>query len=898
MTSEREIIRCFADAVRLQIEHAARDAGCDLREIPPVTLMALLCGGAFSAVARTGADIKSPVFVTGPMALPAVGGILEALMTSAIDGVRALDRDQTLSRRGLEREITWRLQQVLASEDEQAASLRAEIAAVFEGTDVMRSVLVTAIETENQQLLNDVVAAIDVLSSAFGEMNFLLREGDYGTAEMQRRLDGQGAEFRMLSELVRRQSADVRIVRENLAAIRKRQSLAGLGAVGAAADGMGWSGGCPYRGLLPFDQAHAGVFYGRQRMTADLIVKLTERLTGPAMVVVSGASGAGKSSLLHAGLLPALAAGRQLEGSDRWPRVVMTPTGDPLSELAARLASLGGGDVAAIRRDLADPGPAHLAVGQAVLAGHSRPGDRQPADGRPRRLVLVVDQFEEVFTLNSDRGDTDQQAFIAALCAAASRPSSPDGEPPALVVLAVRGDFWDRCAAHAGLARMMQDGLFVVGPMTDAELRETITSPAAAAGLQIDANLADIILSDLRTAGREETEGILPLVSQAMMLTWEKREGDRLTVRGYNETGGVARSVEFGAEAVYAALPDAEQLITRELFQALVLISPDGQLARRPARRTDLCPDRRGAARRAIDNVLEAFAGSRLLLLDRDTVQISHDVLLRAWPRLRGWLDSEQANWLVYSQLQHDAVEWAEHRKDSSFLYRGNQLGAVQQAAARWAADPARYPALTRDQSEFLQASSHGATRSTRIRRTAVLALALLLIVSVAGFAVASQADRIANQQRNEAVSNQLAVVAGQLSATDSSLVAQFDVAANQFSSTPDSETRLLDLTTTPLSSRLTIPGNWAGPVAFSPDGKVLAVIGSQGLWLWNVADPTHPARVGHLMTGTAESLESLAFSPDGKTLAVGGGDQAMERRRPGPPIPASPVTARCHRLW
>src|SRR6185437_2215744 len=162
-----------------------------------------------------------------------------------------------------------------------------------------------------------------------------LRESDYGTAEMQRRLDGQGAEFRVLSELVRRQSADVRIVRENLAAIRTRQSLASLGAVGAAG-GTSWSGGCPYRGLLPFDQAHAGVFYGRQRMTADLIVKLTERLTGPAMVVVSGASGAGKSSLLHAGLLPALAAGRQLEGSDRWARVNMTPTGDPLSELAVR----------------------------------------------------------------------------------------------------------------------------------------------------------------------------------------------------------------------------------------------------------------------------------------------------------------------------------------------------------------------------------------------------------------------------------------------------------------------------------------------------------------------------------------------------------------------------------
>jgi WD40 repeat protein len=887
VTSEREIIRCFTDAVRLQIEHAARDAGRDLREISPVALLALLCGGAFSAVAGTGADIRNPVFVTGPMALPPAGGILEALMASAIDGVRALDRDQTLPPNDLAREITWRLQQVLASEDDQAAGLRAEIAAVFEGSDVMRSALVTAIETENQQLLNDVIAAIDVLSSAFGEMNFLLCEGDYGTAEMQRRLDGQGAEFRALSELARRQSADVRIVRENLAAIRTRRSLAGLGAVGTAAGGTSWGGGCPYRGLLPFDEAHAGVFYGRQRMTADLIVKLTERLTGPAMVVVSGASGAGKSSLLHAGLLPALAAGRQLEGSDRWPCVVMTPAGDPLSELATRLASLGGGDVAAIRRDLAHPGRAHLAVGQAVRAGHSRPGARPPAGGWPRRLVLVVDQFEEVFTLNSGRGDAGQQAFIAALCAAATRPSGPDGEPPALVIVAVRGDFWDRCAAHAGLARMMQDGLFVVGPMTDAELRETITGPAAAAGLQIDANLADIILSDLRAAGREETEGILPLVSQAMMLTWDKRDGDRLTVRGYNETGGVARSVEFGAEAVYAALPDAEQLITREIFQALVLISPDGQLTRRPARRADLCPDRRRAARRAIDNVLEAFAGSRLLLLDRDTVQIAHDVLLRAWPRLRGWLDREQASWILYTQLQEDAAQWAEHGRDSSFLYRGSQLVAVQQAAARWATEAARYRALTRDQSEFLQASGRSAARGTRIRRTAVIALAALLIVSAvsagaAGLAahVARTAAGNASRQASRALSGELAAESEQLDASDPVTAAQLAAASWRIAPTAQARQSMLDVLAQPeraavAATRGKLP---ITAMASARGGHVLITAGSDGMIrLWDVATrrelgaPLTPSNIRY--EGGGNRGVTMALSPLGNLLATAGED-------------------------
>ena len=217
---------------------------------------------------------------------------------------------------------------------------------------------------------------------------------------------------------------------------------------------------------------------------------------------------------------------------------------------------MGRSDAAAIRHRLAaDPGRAHLVVGQAILASAGRGnGTRPPAAVRTRRLLLVIDQFEEVFTLAPGRGDGGQQAFIAALCAAATQPFGPRGEPAAVVVIAVRGDFWARCAAHAGLAQLMQDGMFVVGPMTGPELREAITGPAAAAGLRLDPDLADTVLADLRTAGQNEAEGVLPLLSQAMMLTWQRRDGNRLTVPGYHETGGVARSVEFGAEAVYQAL--------------------------------------------------------------------------------------------------------------------------------------------------------------------------------------------------------------------------------------------------------------------------------------------------------------------------------------------------------
>ena len=894
-----QAIRRFQDAVRARIEWVAADARRDPRDIPPDVLVPLLCAGGFSsAIEATGG--------TGLGALTPPGGALAGLISAAIDSVWASRYGQPVRPEDLEREIFRRIQQVLTGgEARVAAALRADIASVLAQTGALQNALLGAIETGDDRLRGAVIAAIDTLSSAYPEMGFLLGTGDRDAADLQRRLDGQGAEYRALGERARRQSAAVRILREDLASVRQRHGRTDRGHRGSTPDALepgqraNWTGGCPYRGLLPFDQAHAGVFCGRQRLTAELMVKLSGRLPGPAMVVVSGASGAGKSSLLHAGLLPALGAGIQLEGSGGWSRVVMTPAGDPLTELAGHLASLGGGDAAAIRRELAaDPDRAPLVIGQAVR-------------GRPAgRLILMVDQFEEVFTLASGRDDASQRAFIAALCAAAAQPYGLGGEPAALVVIAVRGDYWVRCAAHAGLARMMQDGLFVVGPMSGQELREAITGPATAAGLQVDPDLADVILADLDTAGQGAPEGVLPLLSQAMMLTWEKRDGHRLTARGYHETGGVARCVEFGAEAVYGALPDAAQHVAREIFQALVLVSPDGQLARCPAIRADLYAGRRdagqgnagrgipgrrdaardAAARRAVDNVLEAFAERRLLVLDGDTVQIAHDVLLNAWPRLRGWLDREQASRILHTQLQEDATRWDGHGRDSSFLYRGGQLAAIQQAATRWAADPARYPDLTHEQSRFLAASRQHAARGTRIRRVAVLSLALLLVLAVAGAGIAARADRTASQQRDTAVSAQLAGKSETLDANDPVDAARLAAAAWRITPTPEAQTSLLDVLAQP-TRRVITAANYVGGVTFSPDGRRFVTAGYGWVQIWDVATGREIGRPLHI--GGSDNA-AVAFRRDGDVIAVtseqGGPGQLWNvttRSKIGPPIAA-----------
>ena len=530
-----------------------------------------------------------------------------------------------------------------------------------------------------------------------------------------------------------------------------------------------WARGCPYRGLLPFGESDAEVFYGRERLAAELAVKLAARAASGGLVVVTGASGSGKSSLLRAGLVPILARGQQVPGSDRWARIVMTPTKDPLSELAARLAAVGGADALAVRDGLArHPDQAHLAVRSAMLAAAARDAEPPASGDGAARLVLIVDQFEQVFTLNPDLGgEAARQAFITALCSAAANPAGPGQEPAALVMIAVRGDFSDRCAAVPELVGPLQDGHFVVGPMTGSELRVVITGPAEAAGLRIDPALTDTILGDLRVAGGDRSAGVLPLLSQAMALTWEHREGDRLTSRGYAQAGGVSHAVQTAADRAYDALPAGQQALAPDVLRSMTVASRDGGLARRPVTRDDLYDGLPGAARGDIDAVLDAFAAERLAVLDEDRAQLSHDVLLRAWPRLRGWLDEDQASWILHGQLADAAAAWRDSREDPSFLYRGAQLAALRQAVTRWSANPARSPALTSTQRGFLQASERAAARGSRRRRSASAILALLTVLAVAASGLAFSQRAAAIRQRDQAIYNQVIAEALQFGTSD-----------------------------------------------------------------------------------------------------------------------------------
>ena len=343
---------------------------------------------------------------------------------------------------------------------------------------------------------------------------------------------------------------------EVLAALREAAAPAG------PAPGPAWPSG-PYLGLVPFEERDARLFYGRDELAEQLVRRLGERLGGAGMLLVAGESGSGKSSLLRAGLLPRLAAGALGPGSERWPRRVIRPAASPLRELAMHLGEVAGADPVSVYRSLlAAPGEAPMLAEQAVRAAAGRgadPGSGGPAEvaaAAPPRLVLVVDQFEEVFTAEDmDAGHGAREAFVAALHAAATIPAGPGRVPAAVVVAAVRADYLGRLIADPALKAALDAGLFTVGPMSEAEVRLAVTGPAAEAGLAVEPAVVQAVIAELRgEAGGGLGGGVLPLMSQAMAATWERREGTELTLRGYRRAGGVADAVNRGAQAAYDAL--------------------------------------------------------------------------------------------------------------------------------------------------------------------------------------------------------------------------------------------------------------------------------------------------------------------------------------------------------
>jgi WD40 repeat protein/transcriptional regulator with XRE-family HTH domain len=647
-----------------------------------------------------------------------------------------------------------------------------------------------------------------------------------------------------------------------------------LAAAGGARPRPGAVTGFPYRGLKAFQDQDAAFFFGREAATTEVLDRMSQLLGGAGSLVVSGVSGAGKSSLLRAGVLPRLQADGLpgAPGAAWWPRVVFTPTRAPLDELALRVGVLAAADAAAVRHEL-ESAPAWFALTarQAALAGS--PGPAGDADGPAerdqlgqRRLVLVVDQFEELFTLCPDEGQ--RRAFITALHAAATAGHGPDQAPAALVVLGVRADFEARCADYPQLAGPVQDR-YLVTAMTERQLRMAITEPAKKAGAKVDDDLADRLLAEVRTGQPGAFgAGALPLLSHALDQAWRHRTGEAVTLADYERAGGIEGAVAASAQRTYDCLTPAQQTAARQVFTRLTATSPDGTDTADRATRAELTEGRSPAEAKDVAAVLEAFAAERLLTLAAGTVELSHEVLLTAWPLLRDtWLADTHADRIVRTRLHTTAADWARHARDPSYLYAGSLLAAAAETATRITADPARHPPLSQTERDFLHASERATVRSSRQRRMLAGALVVLLIAAIAGAAIAAAAARNASQQRTIAVSGQLAGESEALDAGDPVTASRLAAAAWRIAPTAQARDSMLDALAQPDHGVLLAhTGAFFGvtQVVFSPDGKTLATVGGVGgARLWDVA--TH-AQIGPPL---GNEVSAVAFSPDGKTLAV-----------------------------
>ncbi len=642
-------------------------------------------------------------------------------------------------------------------------------------------------------------------------------------------------------------------------------------------------GVCPYRGLAAFRPEDSSWFFGRERSTAALVARLGCAAETGGIVMLVGASGAGKSSLVRAGVIPSIRDGAlAVAGSAQWPAVVITPGPDPVKELVREIPELADILDTALSPDGMDQdlvasghGPdtflGQTLVGVLRFAAQIRAAFAAHAARRGGdRVVVVVDQFEEAFTLSSD--ENRLQVFVQALHVACT-PAVPGGTAPAVVLVGVRADFYGRCLAFPELADALQDRQMVLGPMTSAELREAVSRPARAAGLQLEPGLIELMLRDLGVrSGRTQARagqgaydaGALPLLSHALLATWQRRQAGKLTIAGYRSAGGIQGAVAATAERAWADLAPAAQQAARPLLLRLVRVGEDTQDTRRRSTRHELVEQ--AANRAAGEEALEVLARARLVTLDAGSVEITHEALLQAWPRLRSWIDQDREGQLLRQRLEEDAATWAAQDSDSSLLYRGARL----ETARLWA-DAAGPEGLTGTAQAFLAVSMQHRRRAAWGRRAAVAAVVVLALI-------AGTAAVVAVRQRDDAVFRQVVAESDRLQESDPSLSARLALVAHRMRPDDrDVQTRLLSTQTTPLATPL---AGHTGPVyltSYSPDGRFLATASfDQTVRLWDLRDPDHPKPLGPPLPGHSSWVTSAVFSPDGRTLATAGNDTTV----------------------
>ncbi len=635
----------------------------------------------------------------------------------------------------------------------------------------------------------------------------------------------------------------------------------------------------PFKGLYCFDEADAEMFFGREELTASLVERLTNGLAaGCRFLAVIGASGSGKSSVVRAGMIPSLRWQQPYAG---WQISVFTPTAHPLESMA-RCIILNDSTKRSVS-DLAEDlsaGPLTLEKNLEAIALSS---------GAPR-VLLVVDQFEELFTLC--RNEIEQSAFIDNLMTAAGK---PDGV--GVVLMVMRADFYEHCARFDRLRQALSNQQEYIGPMDANSLRRAIEEPAKRGHWYFEAGLVDLLLQDVGAgAGRSPEPGALPLLSHALLETWKRRRGRMLALNGYTAAGGVRGAISETAESVvYDQLAPAQRVIARQIFLRLTELGDDTSTAdtRRRASLNELV--RKADERELVQEVLTKLADARLVITAQDTAEVAHEALIREWPTLRNWLEEDREGLRLQRSLTESSLEWWDSGKDAGRLYRGARLAQV----IEWAeAHPAELNELersfleesrsylereAREREEQRQRELDSArqlaeserkraeeqTRSNRQLHKRALFLLIALIVSALLALTAGIFWQRAVQASRLATSRELAAASVNSLQIDPERSVLLALQALENGNTLEAR-NALHQALPELHLLITFAGSHDGGaagVAYSPDGARLASIGALGDV--KVRNSSTGDLVFSLPAAENEFGYSIAYSPDGKLLAA-----------------------------
>ncbi len=472
----------------------------------------------------------------------------------------------------------------------------------------------------------------------------------------------------------------------------------------------------PYKGLRAFDQTDTGQFHGRDRLVDEFVEAMTS--SHDRLLAVVGPSGSGKSSVVRAGLVPALRSGR-VPGSAAWFTTTMTPGRHPFESLET-----------ALLRVAVNPPGSLLDQLRSGRRGIGR-GVRRvlPDDGTT--LLLVIDQFEELFT-----GDVDaaqRQQFLDGLVEAATAPGTPFR-----VVFTLRADFFDRPLRHASFAPVLKRNTIAVTPLAPDELEHAIVDPAASVGVGFAPGVVARIAADVTSQ-----PGALPLMQYALTQMFDLAESGEITEAHYDAVGGIAGSLAQHAEELFVEADDEEREAIRHLFERLVNLGDGVQDTRRRVTLAEIGADP------SVASAIDRYGRARLLTFDSDaasrepTVEVAHEALIQQWPRLRRWLDDDRDALRAHRHLTGAAAAWIERDRDPSELYRGGRLEAAEQLVGT------RHVTLNDHEASFVRAAieqreaeaREERRRAGRLRRFAVTAAVLAGLALIAGSIAVIQRD-------------------------------------------------------------------------------------------------------------------------------------------------------------